>query len=263
MSRLLLTLCSCSIALVGAAEAQSLSQTLPRGWDSTATGSATTQPFDSSADQRWQWVYDAAEFDCAGEIEITEIHVRCADPAGATGASMGNLTVRLGTTGSSYGLSGQSPWFHLNYIDHVSFVRTGPWASGPVPAATPGATVGSWIALGLQSPYTFRPTPGHGLIVEIRSCGVITPLGASIDGVGGSPGENGGNRYGHTTSCTSAARDFSNNEWVPVIRIDFNIVNPAWQTNHAGCAVDIDGVTGDGCNIAVVERCRCRRRGGR
>lgn len=42
-----------------------------------------------------------------------------------------------------------------------------------------------------------------------------------MDGQSGSPGLNLGNRYGHTSDCMALSSNFNNNEFVPIVQIDY------------------------------------------
>jgi hypothetical protein len=58
-------------------------------------------------------------------------------------------------------------------------------------------------------------------VIQIRKCGSTTLFGTSIDGSIGGPGVVFGNRYGSISSCTATSQSATNNEYVPIVRIDY------------------------------------------
>ncbi len=209
-------------------------QTLPRGFESTDGNGFTSNPFTSNTavSQRWQWVYDSAEFEHQDRIEITEISVRFATPsASAAGGSFPDVTVRLASSPNDYRATGtppaaQSATFEANLGPDVTVVRSGPWVTGAIPAAPPGSTTGTWIPLGLTAPFVYDPALGLDLILDLAKCGNGTQWAtASLDTRSGPGTTVGGNRYGNISSCAAPGRSSSGfvaGDFVPIIRI-------AWQ----------------------------------
>lgn len=206
------------LLLVPAAVAQS-SQSLPAGLMATDGNGATSYPQNNTSDHRWHWHYDSAEFVNQGPQIITEIWVRASAPTAAVGAfSFNNFTVTLIEASTDYIVGAHDPIF-ANNILNSAVVRAGPWVGGPVPAS--GGATATWIPMGLTSSFLYDPSTGNDFIVQIEKCGTTATWGASMDGSSGSPGQNGGNRYGSTSSCVATSSSFNNNEFVPCVRIDY------------------------------------------
>ena len=218
MQRLALA-CVVLSALVGGAFAQ-LTQTLPAGWDNTdPPGGGTSFPQNQTTDHIWQWHYDSSQFTAAFPILITEISVRADLPTATVGAfNFPSWEVTLIEASTDYQVGAHDPIFANNILTS-SVVRTGPWTGGPVPPS--GGATATWIPMGIQTPYFYDPTTGNDFIIQIRKCGTIATWGTSMDGSGAGVGLNGGNRYGDTSNCMATASTFNNNEFVPVVKIDF------------------------------------------
>ncbi|MSR75785.1 MAG: hypothetical protein EXS14_09995 [Planctomycetes bacterium] len=235
-----------------------LSQTLPAGFDAVDGPSSTPYLINNTPDQKWQWVYDSAQFSATYQILISEIYVRAASSANAVNAfSFANLTATLASSNNNYTVGSHNTNYAANMGIDASMVRTGPWTSPAVPANV-GFPTATWIPLGLTTPFTFDPTLGKDLIVQLTKCGTPTVIwGPQMDGTSGAAGTVGGNRYGTLNNCTSATWSFSNNEFAPIIRIDYLPANstPMYQVNVPGCIMDINGGVGASYQPASVSRC--------
>lgn len=202
-------------------------QTLPRGFDNVDGGGAPAFPMTAVGDQKWQWHYDAAQFDASGPIAITQLYVRPRSPTDNLAAfSLSSLRVILGAASTDYRFANHSATFAAN-IENQKVVRTGAWSQGPV-AATGGAT-SSWISLNLSEPFVYDPSKGQDFIVEIEKCGATTAWSVAMDGISLPTGTGGGNRYGHTSSCTSLTQNSASatTDIVPILRIDYEPVTSA------------------------------------
>ena len=208
----------CSFAAPLAAQSN---QTLPAGFDTVQGGSGTSFPFNQLTAHKWQWHYANSNFAQSGPIRITEIYVRALSTAQTvTAFDFPNLTVTLAAATTGYTTTQHDPIFANNLAPGAQVVRSGPWTGGPV--TTPaGATSATWIPLGITAPFDFDPTSGADFIVQLEKCASVATFGGSIDGRSGSAGFNGGNRYGDINSCSSVSSSFSNNEYVPIVRIDW------------------------------------------
>jgi hypothetical protein len=214
-----------TILLSTALFAQS-NQSLPAGFLNTTGTSSTAYPFNSNTDHKWQWHYDSAQFTAMGPITITEIWVR-ASTATATVAPFGisNFTVTVASSPTDYslagsgGLPGHDPIFANNLNADQTIVRSGPWNHpGAGPSGTAAAT---WIPFGLTSTFSYDPTVGNDFVIQLESCGVLSTWATSLDGSTGAAFAVGGNRYGDISSCSAPIFTFNNNEFVPIVRIDY------------------------------------------
>lgn len=235
-----------------------LSQTLPNGFLNVDGPSSTPYVINSTGDMKWHWVYDSAQFAANYQIIITEISVRAAAPANAVNAfSFANVGVTLASSNNNYGTATYNTNYAANMGTDATLVRTGPWTSPGVPGAA-GLATATWIPLGLTTPFTFDPTLGKDLIVQITKCGTPTTIwGPQMDGASAGTGLNGGNRYGTLNNCTSSTWTFSNNEFVPIIKIDYlpGAVPTMWQVNTPGCVFDINGAVAQTYAPAQSSRC--------
>lgn len=252
------SLLACIIFLSAGFAAAQISQTLPNGFMNVDGPSSTPYLVNNTQDQKWHWVYDSAQFTANYPIIISEIFVRAAAPANAVNAfSTPNLTVTLASANSNYAVGAYNATYATNLGTDASVVRAGPWSSVAVPAAV-GSPTATWIPLGLTTPFQFDPSLGRDLVVQLTKCGTPTVIwGPQMDGISGAAGTVGGNRYGTLNNCTSATWSFSNNEFVPIIRVDFVPANstPMYQVNLPTCSFDINGGVGTSYQAASVARC--------
>ena len=210
-----------TLASLGLAPGQ-YTQSLPNGWLPTP-GTATSFIVNASDDSVWQWHYDSAQFLATGPITITEIWVR-ASATGSVGAfSFPSLEVTCATALTDYTTASHSTTFAANLSADATVVRTGPWTGGPIPPS--GGPTASFIPLGLSAPFVYDPSTGNDFIIQLVKCGTTATWGATMDGASGTAGLNGGNRYGFNGSCTAVTSTFSNNEFVPIVRIDYSTDN--------------------------------------
>lgn len=220
-----LSLMLCLIAIcAGIATAQS-SMTLPAGLLTTGGGAGSGFPFNATTDHRWQWHYANSNFAAAGvtgPITITDISVRFLSPtfAGA-GFDFPSVDVYIGSATTAYGVATHSSVFAENTCGDLTLMRSGPWVSGAVGPAPVGNAAADWMSFGSTGSFTYDPGLGRDIIVEIAKCGTNITWGTSIDGSSAAAGLNGGNRYGNTVDCSAATSTFANNEFVPVVKIDY------------------------------------------
>lgn len=208
-----------------AAIAQS-SQSLPNGFLTSQGTSSTSFPFNNTPDHKWQWHYDSAQFLATGPITISEIWVRASTATATVNPfSFTNFTVTLASSPTDYsvagsgGRPGHDPVFANNLNPDATLVRSGAYSHpGAPPSGNASAT---WIPLGLTNTFVYDPTLGEDFIIQIESCGLTASWGASLDGATGAAFAVGGNRYGDTASCGASVSTFSNNEFVPIVRLDY------------------------------------------
>jgi hypothetical protein len=233
-----------AIALAASTASAQMSQTLPVGFDTVAGGSGGTAfPQNDVANNKWQWHYANSNFGPTGPITITEISVRAENGTlSVAGFDFPSFVVACSEATTQYGVATHDAIFANNLGANTVVVRSGPWISGPVPAT--GGAAATWIPFGLTAPFTFDPTSGHDFVVQIEKCATNAVWGALMDGKIGAPGTVGGNRYGSTTNCAAASSSFSNNEFVPIVRIDYT--PRGGVTNY--CTA---GTTTHGCNAAI------------
>lgn len=243
---LALALAFCVVTLGCAAQ----SMTLPAGFLNTpAPGGGTSFPQNTTSDHIWQWHYDNPNFAAEGvftPIIINEIYVRATSPGATVNAfDFPSFEVTLVEASTDYQVGSHDPVFANNVL-RSEVVRAGPWVGGPVPPST-GATA-TWVPMGITGRFIFDPRTGNDFIIQIEKCGTNTTWGTTMDGSSGSPGANGGNRYGDTSSCTATMSSFNNNEFVPVVRIDYSL--PKWHTNSPEASLDHNGDETDGRQVA-------------
>ena len=191
------------------------SQTLPSGYDILPAGSASSYPFNTTANHKWQWHYDSAQFEMDHPILITEVYVRTLSGSGPSTFDFPSVELLIASSPTDYIVGSHDLIFDNNLNADATVVR----ASAPFTGtAVPGFT---WIAFGLDQPFYYDPTLGDDFVFQIRKCSTVATWGASIDGVTGSAGGVGGNRYGNTSNCSAAAQSTNNNEYVPVIKFDW------------------------------------------
>ncbi|MAG58523.1 MAG: hypothetical protein CMJ83_19720, partial [Planctomycetes bacterium] len=160
--------------------------------------------------------------------------------------SFGTWDVMLASSPTDYTVAGQGgvPGHSLTLANNLNsdatVVRTGPLVGGPYPPS--GAPAATWIPWGLTGTFTYDPTLGNDFVIQIDKCGTISMWGTSMDGQSGTAGLNGGNRYGDTAICNAVTTSFSNNEFVPTVRIDYT-ENNNLQASWGGPAVADFNVT--------------------
>jgi hypothetical protein len=255
MSRTILPLIALACALAPIA-AQPLQQSLPSGFESGAGGGGSAYPFNSTSDQIWHWHYDSAQFNFVGPITITECYVRVLNNGTANPFDFPSVELTMATATTDYTVAGtpsqpgHDPVFANNLAADATVVRpAAPWVDPAPPTAT-------WMPMGMVVPFTYDPTTGNDFILQIVKCGTNASWGQSIFGTLVVPaGTNGGNRYGSTSSCTATSFSFSNNEFVPILLIDYVPAGPAgpeYQTNTLGATFDINQVAGTNSMPATV-----------
>ncbi len=241
--------CLClSLMLTGLVSAQG-SMTLPAGFLTADGNGASSFPFNNTADHKWQWHYANSNFAAAGvtgTITITDISVRMSTAtAAAAGWDFPSVDVYMGSATTGYQLGQHSTTFADNTCADLTLMRSGPW-TGSQPAAAAGAAAGDWFSLGVTNTFSYNPDFGKDIIVQIEKCGTNATWGASIDGASGGAGTNGGNRYGSTSDCAATTSTFANNEFVPLVKIDFiaggtpGICVSEFQSNQVESSLTVD-----------------------
>ncbi len=250
-------------ALLPAISSAQLSQTLPASFDNVNGGSGSSYPFNSTAAHKWQWHYANANFAQSGPITITEIHVRASSAAATVQAfDFPSLDVWCSEALTQYPLASHAPVFDDNLGPNTVLVRSGPWVGGPVPPS--GGASSTWIPLGLSTPFTFDPTSGNDFLIQIEKCSTNATWATTIDGrIGSGPNSVGGNRYGHLSDCHGTSHNFNNDEYVPIVRIDYVLgaggphVYCTAGTSTNGCVPSISAdhqpsaTQANPCNVSV------------
>lgn len=191
------------------------SQTLPSGYDILPAGSASSYPFNTTANHKWQWHYDSLQFQMDHPILITEVYVRTMSTSGLATFDFPSVELLMASSPTDYRVGNHDVVFDNNLNPDATVVRAGaPFTGTAVPALT-------WMAFGLDEPFYYDPTLGDDFVFQIRKCATVSTWGQSIDGVTGSAGLVGGNRYGNLSDCSAASQSTNNNEYVPVIRFDW------------------------------------------
>jgi hypothetical protein len=239
---------------------QTQQQTLPNGWMTVDPTGSSAWPFNQATDHKWQFHYDSSQFVATGPVTITDIAFRAATPTTTVAAfSFPSVVITMASSPTNYSVAptatqpGHSPTFANNLNPDATVVRTGPWSGGPVPPS--GGTTATWIPLGLTGTFTYDPTLGLDFVLQIEKCGNTSLWAASIDGPSGAAGTIFGNRYGSGSSCTATMSTLQNNEFVPVVRIDYILGGggPAeWQVNQPGSSLDVNGIIGSAFAPATV-----------
>ena len=210
-----------SLLICGSSLAQNF-QSLPNGWlGSMGFVSGTNFVTNVTDDTITQWHYDAAQFLATGPIVITEIYVRTLpSPANPLSAfNFPSFQVTCATALTDYRVGNHNPVFAANLSADATVVRSGPWVGGPAPASS-GPT-GAYVPLGMTTPFLYDPSIGNDFIIQIVKCGTTSTWGTVMDAASGGPGTVGGNRYFNNFTCSSPTQFSSNNEFVPIVRIDY------------------------------------------
>jgi len=208
-------------------------QTLPAGFLTTFGGAASSFPFNNANDHKWQWHYDSSNFTATYPIIINQVYVRALNGATIPAWDFTSVQVSMASSPTDYTVAGNgvqaghSTTFAANLNPDLTVVRpAAQWA---------GTGVGGWESLGMTVPFLYDPSLGDDFVVQIEKCGTVTTWGMSIDGKSGTAGLNGGNRYGDTVSCASATSTFANNEYVPLVRIDYTPASGLYSSfSHSG-----------------------------
>ncbi len=240
------------------------SQSLPNNLLTVEASSSSSFPFNTAAaSHKWQWVYDSSQFVLQAPQLITQIYVRSNANAAVAAFNFPSVRIVMASSPNNYGVgtppAGQDTIFANNlFTDQLEVRAATPWTGGPVPPAAVGPA--TFFSLGITTPFLYDPTQGRDLVIQLEVCGATTTWGAAIDGQTGAAGAVGGNRYGNTTAgtgCSAASRNFNNNEFVPVVKIDYAPANvpPQYQVNQAGSSLDLDGSTSAAFNPMTASRC--------
>ncbi len=195
-------------------------QTVPAGHLTPVGGAGSSFPFNNLNDHTWQWHYDSAQFTATFPIVITEVSVSGLNGAPLPNFDFPSLEVVMASSPTDYTLlgngvqGGHDPTFANNLNSDMTIVRpAAPWVGG--------AATWQWHAFGLTTPFVYDPTQGNDLVVQLRKCGTNVTFGTSIHGQSGAAGINGANRYGDQANCAATGSVFNNNEYCPVIMIDY------------------------------------------
>lgn len=205
------------------------SQTLPAGFDVALGNSSSSYPFNTTSNHKWHWHYDSGEFEQNGPIFITQIYVRPLSTISSF--DFPSVEILMASSPTDYTVAGNgvqpghNVTFGLNLNDDAMIVRSGGAWTGT------NITGGTWLSLELETPFLYDPTLGDDFIVQIRKCGTTSTWGSSIDGPSGGAGLVGGNRYGNLSDCGAVAQSTQNNEFVPVIKIDWEPSDPRFTIN--------------------------------
>ncbi|MCA9321254.1 MAG: hypothetical protein KDB53_10995, partial [Planctomycetes bacterium] len=206
------------LLLTGSAHAQ-LFQTLPAGFDAVDGNATTPFPQNFASPEKWQFVYDSSNFAIQGPIVITDLFVRAVDGNTAVNAfNFASWQITMGASATDYGSAAHNSNFAANFLSST-VVKTSAFVGGPVPAS--GGSTGTWIPMTLDQSFSYDPSTGNDLIIQIEKCNPSTVWGASMDCVSGIAGSVLGNRYGNIASCSATAHTISGNEFVPIIRISY------------------------------------------
>ena len=209
------------LAMISAASVaqETLSQTLPSGFECQNGNTNTSIPFNTPVDQIWQWHYDASNFASNGPIEIREISVRASGPAALVQPfGFPNMGVTLIEASTDYTFANHATFFAAN-VRHGLRVKDSAFNGGPVGPS--GGLTAPWIPFGLDKPFVYDPSSGRDLIVQVRTCGTNSAWFTNLDCATGAPGTVKGNRYGNTFDCNAFSYNFSDNETVPIVKIDY------------------------------------------
>ncbi len=197
-----------------------MQQTIPAGHMTPLGGAGSSFPFNTAPDHTWQWHYDSAQLTATFPIIITEISVSGLNGVPLAAFSFPSVEISVASSPTDYTVlgnttqAGHDPTLANNLNADLTVVRpAAPWVGG--------AAAWQWHPFGITTPFLYDPTLGNDLVVQIRKCGTTTTFGQSIHGSSGTAGLNGGNRYGDTVSCAATTTTFANNEYVPVIMIDY------------------------------------------
>ncbi|MCP4094507.1 MAG: hypothetical protein GY747_13810 [Planctomycetes bacterium] len=218
------------------------SQTLPAGFDTNYGVSSSSYPFNTASDHKWHWHYDSEQFEQDGPIFITQIYVR--PESTITSFDFPSVEILMASSPTDYTVNGNgvqdghNPIFDLNLNPDAMIVRAAaPWTGTNVTAYT-------WLSLELDTPFLYDPTLGNDFVVQIQKCGTNSTWGSSIDGQSAGAGVVGGNRYGNMSSCTATTQSTNNNEFVPLLKIDWEPSDPRFT---------IDGMVGGALSTFTVE----------
>lgn len=252
-------------------------QTLPPNLENATTSQTSTIPFgldpvppSTVARSRTQYIYDSSMFCNQGPIEITNLSFRARSEAleNLSGGDWSDVTILLGTTADLTTVTGA---FNTNYATGPVMVRSGPFNTGPITIGT-GPT-GDWISLGLTSTFTYDPSMGQDLVVEIRRCegtsaiaGPLTPLPGAGNDVINSPLARRVSATGSVGTVPSVCSGTSANGSVSaggspfalILKMEY-VVSPfasvAWETNSPECSLDLDGLQNTVCGPIDVRKC--------
>ncbi|MAG58945.1 MAG: hypothetical protein CMJ83_21875 [Planctomycetes bacterium] len=241
--RISLTVLACFVALVFSSTARGqMMQTLPAGNLSGAGGGGSAYPFNATADHTWQWHYDSGQFTFPAPIIITEVYVRGLNSVPLGAYDFPSVEIVMASSPTDYTVlgngvqPGHDPIFANNLNTDQTTVRpAAPWVGNQAAAG--------WEPLGMVTPFLYDPTVGDDFVIQIRKCGTNIQWGTSIFGTVCCPanvGINGGNRYGSTSSCSATSSTFQNNEFVPIVRIDFS------TGGSVPCTLQVAGNAGSG-----------------
>ncbi|MCB9834348.1 MAG: hypothetical protein H6807_17930 [Planctomycetes bacterium] len=192
----------------------SFTQTLPPGYLDTPGGSSTSYPFTTTSDQTWQWLYDSSAFVHQGPLQINQIWVRLASPTLSAGNFLfGGLEVTLIEAAVPH--NAPSATF-ANNILRSEIVHTGVFVDNNIDT-TGNGTVGGWIPLLLTSSFSYDPSKGNDLIIQLRSCVAANIFGWSIDYAFSTLAH----RIGNLSDCAATTQDHANANGAPVVKIDY------------------------------------------
>lgn len=256
--RIFLATIALAMALPLAVQAQ-LQASLPICFENADATSSTSFPFSTTSDHTWQWHYANRNFaTCTAPIVITDISLRPLSATSTIGAfDFPSVEVVMATATTGYQVGQHDPVFANNLGTDQTIVRTGPWVGGPVGPAPAGAAAGTWFSMGLQVPFVFDPTTGSDLIIQIRKCGTNVAFLGAIDGATGGVGAVGGNRYGDTSNCSATSSTFNNNEFVPVVLLDYAtsgtpmVCVSEYQQNQPTASMTLNGLPDPGGNAPI------------
>ncbi len=156
-----------------------ISQTLPPGYESAATGSTSTVPFGTtfatfapvSQGMYVQYGYQSTMFNYQSVQRIDSIAFRVNNGT-AIGGTTGNVSIYMST--SPMDITVFSTTFTVNQGADRILVYNGPivWPAGTITAP------GQWVTVPLQTTFTYDPHGGKDFLLEVV-CPVPTTLAAA------------------------------------------------------------------------------------
>lgn len=138
------------------------SQSLPPGFISPEGNGASSFPFNTTSDHKWQWHYDSGAFAATGPILITQVYVRSKSASVNINFDFPSLELVMASSPTDYQVTGHDPVFDNNLNPDATVVRAmAPWGGNNVPPLT-------WISLEMDQPFLYDPSLGNDFVLQLR-----------------------------------------------------------------------------------------------
>ncbi len=211
------------LVVATAVHGQTFTKSLPANYDTLDGNYATSFPFSTLNQTRWQWFYDWTQFYHQCPQTLLQIDFRRSTGALFGGGTWNNVTIKMSSLPGDH--LAASNTFANNVGADAVVVYSGPLTLAPFAGTTlPTGTPAPWLLnIPLQVPFEFDPTRRKDLCVDVTVTGTPTSSpGFILDGQFPTPF---GGRVGNASAsgATALTGDTVNLDAVPIMNLTYQL----------------------------------------